>query len=75
MIVIETLTISGREFKKTYSDSGYMVERDGIRYTEAVDPAEMGRTYIETDERITYYDEDKVEQKAAAYDILLGLEE
>ena len=75
MIVIENLTIRGRAFKKTYSDSGYMVERDGIRYTEAVDPAEMGRTYIETDERITYYDEDKVEQKDAAYDILLGLEE
>lgn len=37
---------------RTYSDSGYMVERDGVRYSEAIDPAGLNRQYIETDEPI-----------------------
>lgn len=52
MIILENLTINGREFVKTYSDEGYMVERDGVRYSEAIDPAEFGRQYIETDEPV-----------------------
>ena len=75
MIVTENLTINGRSFVKTYSDSGYMVEREGVRYSEAIDPAELGRTYTETDERIPYEEQTEVEQKAAAYDILTGVSE
>ena len=52
MIRTEDLTIGGRAFIKTYSDEGYMVERDGVRYSEAIDPAEFGRVYTETDEKI-----------------------
>ena len=52
MIKTENLTINGRKFVKTYSDEGYMVERNGARYSEAIDPAEFGRQYIETDEKI-----------------------
>ena len=52
MIKTENLTIGGRAFVKTYSDLGMMVERDGVRYSEAIDPAEFGRQYIETDEPI-----------------------
>lgn len=52
MIKTENLTIGGRAFIKTYSDEGYMVERDGVRYSEAIDPAEFGRVYTETDEKI-----------------------
>lgn len=37
---------------RTYSDIGMMIERDGVRYSEAVDPAEFDRVYIETDEHI-----------------------
>ena len=40
----------GVVLNRTYSDAGYYIERDGIRYAEAVDPAELGRTYTETDE-------------------------
>lgn len=47
MIRTETLTIDNREFTRTYSDSGRYVVRDGISYEEAVDPAELGRTYTE----------------------------
>lgn len=52
MIKTETLTINGESFVRTYSDSGYMVERDCVRYSEAIDPAELNRTYTETDESI-----------------------
>lgn len=75
MIVTENMTINGKEFVRTYSDIGYMVEREGIRYTEAIDPADSGRTYTETNERIPYDEESEVEQKAAAYDILTGVSE
>ena len=49
MIIAEQITINDRQFTKTYSDSGYMIERDGAQYSEAIDPAEFGRTYTETD--------------------------
>lgn len=52
MIKTEELTINGKLFIRTYSDMGYMVERDGARYSEAIDPAEFNRQYIETDELI-----------------------
>ena len=34
---------------RTYSDKGFMIERDGVRYGEAIDPEELDRKYIETD--------------------------
>ena len=59
MIVTENLTINGRAFVKTYSDKGMMVEREGVRYSEAIDPAEFGRVYTETDEPIEKGGEDE----------------
>ena len=47
----------GVVLNRTYSDAGYYIERDGIRYAEAVDPAELGRTYTETDELIPVEEE------------------
>ena len=61
MIKTENITINGREFVKTYSDEGFMVERDGVRYSEAIDPAEFGRQYIETDEKIEQEPEEATE--------------
>lgn len=52
MIVTETYEINGKTFVKTYSNIGMMVERDGVRYSEANDPAEFSRQYVETDEPI-----------------------
>ena len=37
---------------RTYSDKGMMIERDGVRYEDAIDPAELNRQYTETDEPI-----------------------
>ena len=75
MIVTESMTINGKAFIRTYSDSGYMVERDGVRYGEAIDPAEFGRTYTETDEPIEADDLTETEEKAKAYDVLMGVAE
>ena len=49
MILTESLTINNKQFTKTHSSSGFMIERDGVQYSEAVDPSELGRTYTETD--------------------------
>ena len=37
---------------RTYSDAGMMIDRDGLQYSEAIDPAELGRQYTETDKPI-----------------------
>ena len=73
MIKTENMTINGKAFIRTYSDNGYMVERDGVRYSEAIDPAEFNRQYTETDEQVEVMDE--TEEKALAYDILMGVAE
>ena len=51
MIRTETLTIGDKQYVRTYSDAGMMIH-GGVPegdYDEAVDPAELGRTYVETD--------------------------
>ena len=83
MIVTETYDIKGKPFVRTYSDKGMLIERDGVQYAEALDPAELGREYIETDipieedEPVPEPDEpmDEIEEKAKAYDILMGVSE
>ena len=40
----------GVVLNRTYSDKGMMIEREGVRYAEAIDPAELGREYTETDD-------------------------
>ena len=52
MIHTETIVVNGKEYTRAWSDLGVMIERDGTRYEEAIDPAEFGRTYTETDELI-----------------------
>ena len=52
MLKTENITSAGRACIRTYSDAGMLIERDGARYEEAIDPAGLGRTYTETDEPI-----------------------
>ena len=52
MIIKTTKEINGVVYDYAYSDSGYMIEREGVRYSEAVDPLDSGRVYTETDEPI-----------------------
>lgn len=71
MIKTENLTINGKAFIRTYSDSGHYVVRDGVEYSEAIDPAEFGRTYTEGN----IMDMSETQQKALAYDIITGVAE
>ena len=54
MIIVEYYKTrkDGVVLNRTYSDAGMMIERDGVRYSEAIDPAEICCTYTETDEAI-----------------------
>ena len=54
MIVTEHSTINDMEFIHTYSDAGVMIERDGVKYSDAYDPIEFEgvRIYTETEEKI-----------------------
>ena len=71
MIVQTTKEINGAVYDYTYSDSGYMIERDGVRYSEAVDPLDFGRLYTETDELIDVgTKEESLEDYKAALHIL-----
>lgn len=73
MIVIETIKINDKEYKKTYSDSGYLIRKTGTdeTYDEAIDLPNIFYEYEETD--IKFYEEmSELEQKAQAYDILIG---
>ena len=42
----------GVVLNRTFSDAGMMIERDGVLYSEAIDPAELKRAYIETDKPV-----------------------
>ena len=71
MIIQTTKEINGVVYDYAYSDSGYMIERDGVRYSEAVDPIDSGRLYTETDEPIDIgMKEETVEDYKAALQIL-----
>lgn len=50
MIKTETVTIGEKQFIRTYSDKGMMIHGGSPEgdYSEAYDPAEFNRTYIET---------------------------
>lgn len=52
MIIQTKKEINGVMYDYAYSDSGYMIERDGVRYSEAVDTLDSGRVYTETEEPI-----------------------
>lgn len=51
----------GVVLNRTFSNAGMMIERDGVRYSEAIDPADSGRTYTETDEPVEGFAEDATE--------------
>lgn len=73
MIAKENIEIGSKDFVKQYSDGGFYIERDGEKYSEAIDPAELNRVYTETDELVeTDSEQSEAEQKAAAFDYITG---
>ena len=76
MIRQEHFTVGDRDFVRTTSDAGRYVVRDGVSYSEACDPSELGRTYTEGD--LMPPEEQDMEElaaKAEAFDILTGVSE
>ena len=69
MIKTQTITIGGQEYTRTYSDDNKCVVRDGISYSEAIDPAYLNRTYTEGD---IMPDEEISEEEAGR--ILMGVD-
>ena len=74
MIIQTTKEINGVVYDYAYSDSGYMIERDGVRYSEAVDPLNSGRLYTETDEPIDVGTKEETEEDYKAALQILGVE-
>ena len=73
MIVKENMEIGGKAFIKQYSDGGFYIERNGEKYSEAIDPASIPREFNETDEPISPTEEpDETKLKSDAYDYLTG---
>lgn len=70
MIQTEPLTINNHALIRTYSDAGFIIRKDGTDeiYDEAIDPADSGRTYTETDEPVDTSEADAEE----IVDILTG---
>lgn len=73
MIYTEEVTMYGKQYQRTYSDK-YRIVRDGMEYDEAIDPICSGRTYTES-ETLKELPMTETEEKAAAYDILMGVTE
>ena len=75
MIQTELIVVDERQLRRTWSDAGFMIERDGAMYSEAVDPLDSGRTYTETEVPMETEPMTETEEKALAYDILTGVAE
>lgn len=70
MIKTERITIGENQYIKSYSDSGVYIHggEPESDYSEAIDPADSGRTYTETDIPIEETEADATE----IVDILTG---
>lgn len=61
MLITELIEINGTTYIHNYSDQGLFIERDGIKYAEAIDPVGTDRIYTETEEVIPNYESEMVE--------------
>ena len=67
---------NGTKLYRTYSDQGLKIQKTGTNeiYDEAIDIENSGYSYVETNEYIQDINEEEndVQQKAMAYDIIIG---
>ena len=71
MVKSEVIEINGTQYRKTYSDSGYYIERDGMRFSEAIDVIGADFVYTEADVKI----EDDTDQNANIENRLTAVEQ
>ena len=75
MIIQTTKEINGVMYAYTYSDSGFMIERDGVEYSEAVDVTDTPYTYTETETPIETPEmttEERLQDAETALGIMFG---
>ena len=72
MVKTEKIKINDTEYIRNYSNANLLIERDGVKYSEAIDPVDTNRKYVETDEPIV---EPTESDYAEAGKILLGVTE
>ena len=75
MIIQTTKEINGVMYAYTYSDSGFMIERDGVEYSEAVDVTDAPYTYTETETPIETPEmttEERLQDAETALGIMFG---
>ena len=56
MLHVEKIEINDKEFIRTWSDE-YQIEREGVLYSEAIDPVGTNREYKETDVPLEKFEE------------------
>lgn len=61
MLITELIEINDTTYIRNYSDKRLFIERDGIKYAEAIDPVGTDRIYTETEEVIPDYESEMVE--------------
>ena len=61
MLITELIEINDTTYIRNYSDKECYIERDGIKYAEAIDPVGTDRIYTETEEVIPNYESEMVE--------------
>ena len=52
MVIKEVIIINETKFNHTYSDLGVYIECEGVQYSDAIDPIDIEREYVETDRKI-----------------------
>lgn len=65
MVVQAIKMVNGTPFIYHYSDAGFYIERDGVKYADAIDLPQFGYAYTETGEPLepeTYQDVMALEQ-------------
>lgn len=73
--MIQTEFLNNGTLIKHYSDAGYMLLQNetGMKYADPIDIVPCQYTYSETDELIEESEDmSEIEEKALAYDIMIG---
>lgn len=73
MIVQEIVTINDKQFKHTFSDANYYIQKEGTEeeYAEAFDIPASTFTYVETDKQVPHEGEDEL--KLTRGDVFRGI--
>jgi len=64
MVKSDIIDINGKQYRKTYSDSSFYIERDGMQFSEAVDF--IGADFVYTETNIKIEEDSSIEERLTA---------